>query len=62
MLVTMIMNDGYTDTEETAAGTDPLDGDSIPRSGLNILLIKGALDIKKAKEESCAETDCANNE
>ena len=55
-------NDGYTDTEETTAGTDPLDGDSFPRSGLNILLIKGALDIKKAKEESCAETDCANNE
>ena len=54
--------DGFYDGYEVSMGADPLDGDSIPRSGLNILLIKGALDIKKAKEENCAETDCANNE
>ena len=54
--------DGFSDEFEVSMGADPLDGDSIPRSGLNILLIKGALDIKKAKEESCAESDCANNE
>ena len=54
--------DGFYDGYEVSMGADPLDGDSFPRSGLNILLIKGALDIKKAKEENCAETDCANNE
>ena len=54
--------DGYSDFDEIAKGTDPLDRNSFPKSGLNILLIKAALDIKKAKEESCAETDCANNE
>ena len=54
--------DGFSDEYEVSMGADPLDGDSFPRSGLNILLIKGALDIKKAKEENCAETDCANNE
>tara|TARA_B110000902_G_C14172525_1_gene537400 strand:- start:99 stop:515 length:417 start_codon:yes stop_codon:yes gene_type:complete len=54
--------DGYSDLVEIAKGTDPLDRNSIPKSGLNILLIKAALDIKKAKEESCAESACANNE
>jgi hypothetical protein len=42
--------DGFSDEYEVSMGADPLDGDSIPRSGLNILLIKGALDIKKAKD------------
>ncbi|MDG1315663.1 MAG: DUF5011 domain-containing protein [Flavobacteriaceae bacterium] len=37
-------NDGYTDTEETAAGTDPLDANSIPSKGLPIWLIKAAKD------------------
>ena len=55
-------NDGFPDGYEVSFGADPLDGDSFPRSGLNILLIKGALDIKKAKEENCAEPNCANNE
>ena len=54
--------DGYSDLVEIAKETDPLDRNSIPKSGLNILLIKAALDIKKAKEESCAESACANNE
>ena len=42
--------DGFSDEYEVSMGADPLDGDSFPRSGLNILLIKGALDIKKAKD------------
>jgi hypothetical protein len=42
--------DGFSDGYEVSMGADPLDGDSFPRSGLNILLIKGALDIKKAKD------------
>ncbi|MDA8646188.1 DUF5011 domain-containing protein [Porticoccaceae bacterium] len=37
-------NDGYTDTEETAAGTDPLSANSIPRKRLPIWLIKAAKD------------------
>ena len=37
-------NDGYTDTEETAAGTDPLSANSTPRSGLPIWLLKAAKD------------------
>jgi hypothetical protein len=37
-------NDGYTDTEETAAGTDPLDANSIPRGGLPIWLLKAVKD------------------
>ena len=54
--------DGFSDGYEVSKGADPLDENSIPRSGLNILLIKAALDIKKAKEENCAESNCANNE
>ena len=45
-------NDGYSDPEEVAEGTDPLDANSAPRGGLNLMLIKAALDIKKAKEEA----------
>ena len=32
--------DGYSDFDEIAKGTDPLDISSIPKSGLNIILIK----------------------
>jgi hypothetical protein len=55
-------NDGYSDREEVDFGSNALSKDSFPRSGLNILLIKAALDLKNAKEESCVEPDCANNE
>ena len=44
--------DGYEDGEEFAGNTDPLDANSAPRGGLNLMLIKAALDIKKAKEEA----------
>ena len=37
-------NDGYTDTEETAAGTDPVSANSIPPKGLPIWLLKAAKD------------------
>ena len=37
-------DDGYTDTEETTAGTDPLSANSVPTSGLAIWLIKAAKD------------------
>ena len=40
--------DGYSDFDEIAKGTDPLDISSIPKSGLNIILIKAALDRNKA--------------
>jgi uncharacterized repeat protein (TIGR01451 family) len=55
-------NDGYSDREEVDFGSNALSKDSFPRSGLNILLIKAALELKNAKEESCVEPDCANNE
>jgi hypothetical protein len=42
-------NDGYTDVEEIADGTDPLDANSTPMGGLSLILIKAFLD--KQKEE-----------
>ncbi|MDB4109493.1 DUF5011 domain-containing protein [Porticoccaceae bacterium] len=42
-------NDGYTDVEEIADGTDPLDANSAPMGGLSLILIKAFLD--KQKEE-----------
>ena len=55
-------NDGFSDGYEVSKGADPLDKNSIPKSGLNILLIKAALDLKKANEESCVGPDCVNSE
>lgn len=39
--------DGYSDSDELAEGTDPLDANSAPRGGLNLMLIKAAIDKKK---------------
>lgn len=39
--------DGYSDSEEIADGTDPLDANSNPGRGLNLMLIKAAIDKKK---------------
>ena len=38
--------DGYSDSDELAEGTDPLDANSAPRGGLNLMLIKAAIDKK----------------
>ena len=43
-------NDGYTDTEEAAEGTDPLDANSVPMGGLSLILIKAFLDKQKAAQ------------
>ena len=41
-------SDGYTDLEEVEAGSNPLDSDDEPvMRGLNIILIKAAMDAKK---------------
>ena len=38
-------NDGYTDSEEAGAETDPLNAESAPiDTGMNIILIKAAID------------------
>lgn len=43
-----IDGDGFTNTEEIAAGSDPLDAASSPtETGLNIILIKAAIDAAK---------------
>ena len=39
-------NDGYDDELELALGSDPFDADSIPPSGINIIVIKAALDAQ----------------
>jgi hypothetical protein len=44
--------DGYSDFDEISEETDPLEANSTPRRGLNVMLIKAALDKKKAKEEA----------
>ena len=54
--------DSFSDDYEVLKGADPLDKNSIPKSGLNILLIKAALDLKNASKESCVEPHCANSE
>ena len=43
-------NDGYTDAEEIADGTDPLDANSAPMGGLSLTLIKAFLDKQKAEQ------------
>ena len=43
-------NDGYTDVEEIADGTDPLDANSAPMGGLSLILIKAFLDKQKAEQ------------
>ena len=43
-------NDGYSDAEEIADGTDPLDVNSSPMGGLSLTLIKAFLDKKKAEQ------------
>ena len=40
-------SDGFSDYEEIIEGTDPLDANSAPRGGLNLMLIKAAIDKKK---------------
>ena len=44
--------DGYSDFDEIAKGTDPLDISSIPKSGLNIILIKAAWNRKTSLEKN----------
>jgi hypothetical protein len=39
-------SDGFSDYEEIIEGTDPLDANSAPRGGLNLMLIKAAIDKK----------------
>jgi|TARA_B110000261_G_C12796574_1_gene242583 hypothetical protein len=39
-------SDGFFDYEEIIEGTDPLDANSAPRGGLNLMLIKAAIDKK----------------
>jgi len=43
-------NDGYSDAEEAAQGTDPLDVNSSPMGGLSLTLIKAFLDKQKAEQ------------
>ncbi len=43
-------NDGYSDAEEAAEGTDPLDANSAPMGGLSLILIKAFLDKQKAAQ------------
>ena len=43
-------NDGYSDAEEAAEGTDPLDANSTPMGGLSLILIKAFLDKQKAAQ------------
>lgn len=43
--------DGYTDAEELADGSDPLDGDDTPNpGGLSIIILKAAIDAARARE------------
>ena len=42
-------NDGYSDKEEEEAGTDSLNAADQPISGMNILLIKQAIDTAAAR-------------
>ena len=42
-------NDGYSDIEEAAEGTGPLDANSAPMDGLSLTLIKVFLDKHKGK-------------
>jgi hypothetical protein len=42
--------DGYSDAEEAAEGTDPLDANSAPMGGLSLILIKAFLDKQKAEQ------------
>ena len=42
--------DGYTDAEEIADGTDPLDANSAPIGGMSLILIKAFLDKQKAEQ------------
>ncbi|MDA8646184.1 DUF5011 domain-containing protein [Porticoccaceae bacterium] len=44
-------NDGYSDSHELAEGTDPFDANSAPIRGLNLMIIKAAVDIEKARDE-----------
>ena len=43
-------NDGYSDSEETNEGTDPIDANSVPMGGLSLILIKAFLDKQKAAQ------------
>ena len=43
-------NDGYSDIEEAAEGTGPLDANSAPMGGLSLALIKAFLDKHKGEQ------------
>ena len=48
-------SDGYSDKDEIDMGTDPLDANSVPSSGLSMILIKAFLDKQKAASQVSAE-------
>ena len=48
-------NDGVSDYDELDMGSDPLDANSVPSSGLSMILIKAFLDKQKAASQVSAE-------
>lgn len=56
-------NDGYSDLEERAAGSDPLADQSVPDSdGLSIGLIKAAIDITNGESSDSSDDDTTNSD
>ena len=47
--------EGFLDGDEVHMGSDPLDAQSMPSSGLSLLLIKAAIDLKNNTAESVTQ-------